>query len=213
MALIKCSECGNMVSDQSDHCIKCGAPIIRKVKCNECGAEYDETNAVCPNCGCPSTVNRHSAGDRYNCRQPNGYGSSMPPPRQGYAPFNSNMQNLGREQRVQRFLMTNAKYFPQMRMEEIRGMLLSLDGQKVSSVECMTFKDPMILLLISIFLGGLGVDRFMLNEIGTGVAKLITCLLCVGVIWWLIDLFQISDMTKEYNYKDLCMMLEYFNMG
>ena len=41
-------------------------------------------------------------------------------------------------------------------------------------------------LLLSIFLGELGIDRFYLGKIGTGILKLIT--LGGFGIWWLIDI-------------------------
>ncbi|KAA9155227.1 TM2 domain-containing protein [Microbacterium lushaniae] len=44
-------------------------------------------------------------------------------------------------------------------------------------------------LLLSIFLGEFGIDRFYLGKIGTGILKLIT----VGGfgVWWLIDVILI----------------------
>jgi TM2 domain-containing membrane protein YozV len=45
------------------------------------------------------------------------------------------------------------------------------------------------LLLLSIFLGEFGVDRFYVGKIGTGILKLITVGGCG--IWWLIDLIMI----------------------
>ena len=48
----------------------------------------------------------------------------------------------------------------------------------------------MVALLLSIFVGSLGVDRFYLGLIGTGVLKLLTFGGC-GV-WWIIDLILIA---------------------
>ncbi len=50
-------------------------------------------------------------------------------------------------------------------------------------------KNFIILLLLSIFIGGLGIDRFYLGKIGTGVLKLIT--LGGFGVWWLVDLIII----------------------
>jgi TM2 domain-containing membrane protein YozV len=49
----------------------------------------------------------------------------------------------------------------------------------------------LILLLLSIFLGSLGIDRFYVGKIGTGILKLITCGGCG--IWWIIDLIIIAS--------------------
>ncbi|HYH75110.1 MAG TPA: TM2 domain-containing protein [Candidatus Saccharimonadales bacterium] len=52
----------------------------------------------------------------------------------------------------------------------------------------------MAALILSIFVGSLGVDRFYLGRIGTGILKLIT--LGGFGIWWLIDLILIA--TKNF---------------
>ncbi len=53
-------------------------------------------------------------------------------------------------------------------------------------------------LLMSIFLGWIGVDRFMIGKVGTGLLKLFT-LGGLG-IWWLIDLILIAT---KYKFKNV----------
>ena len=54
MALIKCEECGHMVSDRAEACPNCGAPTTKPSVCSECGAQLPGNAATCPNCGCPT---------------------------------------------------------------------------------------------------------------------------------------------------------------
>jgi len=52
-------------------------------------------------------------------------------------------------------------------------------------------------LVLSILFGGLGVDRFMMGKIGTGILKLVTG---GGFgIWWLIDVILIATKYKYAN--------------
>jgi TM2 domain-containing membrane protein YozV len=51
-------------------------------------------------------------------------------------------------------------------------------------------RDFVTALLLSVFLGTFGIDRFYLGYTGLGVLKLITCGLCG--IWTLIDIFLIA---------------------
>lgn len=56
MSLIKCPECGNMVSLKADTCPSCGYPIKENI-CKECGNLLEKSVKVCPSCGCP--VDKH----------------------------------------------------------------------------------------------------------------------------------------------------------
>ncbi len=59
-------------------------------------------------------------------------------------------------------------------------------------------KSKMVALLLSIFLGELGIDRFYLGYIGLGILKLLTG---GGLgIWWLGDLIMIA--TGKMKTKD-----------
>lgn len=53
-------------------------------------------------------------------------------------------------------------------------------------------------LLMSIFFGSLGVDRFILGHIGLGILKLIT--LGGFGIWWLVDVILIAS---KYEFKNV----------
>ena len=57
MAMIKCPECGQEVSDKAKKCIHCGKilmeEVIPKKFCSECGKEIDINATECPYCGCP----------------------------------------------------------------------------------------------------------------------------------------------------------------
>ena len=56
----------------------------------------------------------------------------------------------------------------------------------------------LLTLLMSIFFGYIGVDRFMMSKVFTGILKLVT-LGGLGV-WWLIDLILIAT---KYPFKNI----------
>ncbi len=69
-----------------------------------------------------------------------------------------------------------------------QGMQQGVPAQGMAMME--SDKDWTVLLILSILLGSLGVDRFYAGSIGLGILKLITFGGC-GV-WWLIDLIMIA---------------------
>ncbi len=55
-------------------------------------------------------------------------------------------------------------------------------------------------LILSIFLGWLGVDRFYVGHIGLGIFKLILAILVAPaiIVWWIIDIIMFA--TKKVRY-------------
>lgn len=58
-------------------------------------------------------------------------------------------------------------------------------------------KNPTTSFIISFFLGGLGIDRFVIGQTLLGLLKLFTLAGCG--LWWFIDLFLIMGATKDVN--------------
>ena len=104
-------------------------------------------------------------------------------------------------QKVDMFIMTNGSNLPEQKVPFIREKLLSLDDSKWAALSIIQFKNPTTALLLSIFLGAYGIDRFYIGNTGMGVGNLLTC---GGLgIWAIIDWFMISGSTKEQNYNKL----------
>ena len=109
------------------------------------------------------------------------------------------------QNKIDMFYMTNSKYFPEEKAAYLKEKLSYVDDDKFNLISTMNFKDPTTLLLVSIFLGNLGVDRFMLGETGMGVLKLLTGG-CCGILT-IIDWFTVSKKTKEANFNKVMTLL------
>lgn len=103
------------------------------------------------------------------------------------------------------YVMTNQKYLPAEKITMLRDKLLAADDSKMAMISSIEMKDPTTVLLISIFLGSLGIDRFMLGETGMGILKLLTGG-CCGILT-IIDWFTVQNKAKEINYQKLMAIL------
>ena len=117
----------------------------------------------------------------------------------------NNQQQVVDKQKVDMFIMSNQKYFPAGKIMFLKEKLYSLDDSKFSLLSTIEFKDPTTLLIISLFLGSLGVDRFMLKDTGMGVLKLLTGG-CCGVLT-IIDWFNVQNKAKEMNFNNLMLLI------
>ena len=109
------------------------------------------------------------------------------------------------QNKVDMYIMTNQKYFPAEKIMYLKEKLAAMDESKFTMVSTVELKDPTTILLVSIFLGTLGIDRFMLGDTGMGILKLLTGGVC-GILT-IIDWFTVSKRTKELNFNNLMTVL------
>lgn len=109
------------------------------------------------------------------------------------------------QQKVDMVMMSYGKYFEAYQLVAIRERLLAADDSKLLHFQAAGLKDPVMMLIISILAGHFGVDRFVLGDVGLGVAKLLTC---GGLgIWTIIDWFIIMGKTREINMQKVAVAL------
>ena len=104
-------------------------------------------------------------------------------------------------ERADIYFMTNQKFFPAAKLFAVKEKLDSMTDDQIQRLMYLQPKEPTTYLLVSIFLGELGVDRFLLGDIGMGILKLLTGGLC-GILW-IYDMVTIQDKVKEMNFQDL----------
>ncbi|WP_432711835.1 TM2 domain-containing protein [Pedobacter sp.] len=104
-------------------------------------------------------------------------------------------------QKVDMFIMSNAKFFESHQVNVIRERLISIDDAKWRYISTLQLKDPTTSLIVSILAGGIGIDRFLIGDTGLGIGKLLTC---GGFGFWaIIDWFLIQKATKEKNMQKI----------
>lgn len=107
----------------------------------------------------------------------------------------------GRDARVQNFLTVNGKYFDNEQLVHLRERLYSISEDRFSMLGALKFKSPGTALALSIFFGGIGVDRFYIGDTGMGLGKLFTGGGCG--IWAFVDWFLIKKAARRKNYEKL----------
>lgn len=99
--------------------------------------------------------------------------------------------------KVDMFLMSNSDKLPAEMIPMIREKLLAADEDKYAVLCSMELQNPTVILILSLLLGSLGIDRFMLGDIGMGVLKLLTGGVC-GILT-IIDWFTVMKKAKQNN--------------
>jgi hypothetical protein len=105
------------------------------------------------------------------------------------------------DQKVDMYIVANSKFFDRFQLAQIRERLLKVDDSKLNLIQSIPLKDPQTSLIISIFVGVYGVDRFYIGDTGMGIGKLLTC---GGLgIWAVVDWFQIQTVTRKKNFEKI----------
>ena len=106
------------------------------------------------------------------------------------------------QEKVHQFVALYGDRYPEEAYNNVKNKFSQMN-QDSATLCVIKSKDPTTVLLLSIFIGYLGIDRIYVGDVGWGVLKMLTC---GGIgIWWLIDLFLITDVTKRKNLEMLVM--------
>lgn len=101
------------------------------------------------------------------------------------------------------------EYIPEEKKMELQQRLSVMPDEAGMVISEVNFKSSTTTLILSIFLGDLGIDRFYVGDIGLGVLKLLT----VGLfgVWGFIDIFLCYKKAKKKNYETILECLKSFN--
>jgi len=100
---------------------------------------------------------------------------------------------------IDNFIISNKDKFIASDLENIRVFMENMPEGQCLNVSKINFTSPGLMLVVSIILGFLGVDKMVLGDFGLGLLKLITFGGCG--MWWIADLFLVMRQTKEFNYR------------
>lgn len=140
------------------------------------------------------------------------------------------------EKSVERYLAFNADKLPSDKIPTLKNKLIS-DESLYNRLRLFELKDPNAQLLISVFFGKLGIDRFLINEKVSGALKLVFCLIGYGCLFtvlmigwfddrnvlvhflavvylisniiWIVDICQIRRLTQTYNYELIMRLINF----
>ncbi len=103
--------------------------------------------------------------------------------------------------KVDMFMISNSKFFESHHIAPLRDRLIAVDESKWVMISTLQFKDPTLIIILSVIVGSFGVDRFVIGDTGMGIGKLLTC---GGLgIWTIVDWFLIMGATREKNMEML----------
>ena len=106
------------------------------------------------------------------------------------------------ESQINDFLKINKNFLDESKTLIIKERLEKLDESKLFSLSFIQFRDPKIFFAISWFGGTLGLDRFLIGDIGIGLLKLFLNIFTF-FLPFVMDLFFIQKRIREKNFIKL----------
>lgn len=104
------------------------------------------------------------------------------------------------------YLMANGSNFPAEKIHVVKDKLINMPEDRQSSVQALSLKNPVVVLILSLLFGTLAIDRFYLGDIGLGILKILSLFIFVGFIWALADIYLCYKKSKEVNFNKLVML-------
>lgn len=110
--------------------------------------------------------------------------------------------NTMEQNKLNAIMMQYKDAIPDEQVLNFKNLLQSAPDAVYDNLLCIPTKSTTTTLLLSIFLGGLGADRFYLGDTGLGICKLLFGWLTFG-IWPLVDIFCSYKKAKRKNFVRL----------
>ncbi len=106
------------------------------------------------------------------------------------------------KEKVESLLLHYKDIIPSDKVIYLKNSLDKANDESFEKLSIIKTYNPVTVCVLSIFLGGLGVDRFFIGDVGLGICKLLFGWLTFG-IWPLIDIFCSYKKSKEKNFNNL----------
>ncbi len=100
------------------------------------------------------------------------------------------------QQKIDMFIGLNQENFRSEDLIVIKEKLANMDDSKFYLLNNTSYQKPQTILLVAILFGW---ERFMLDDIGMGFLKVLTCYGCM--VWWLVDIFSAKERAQKYNFR------------
>ncbi|HFR3403288.1 TPA: TM2 domain-containing protein [Streptococcus suis] len=125
---------------------------------------------------------------------------------------------------LQNYILSKSSYLPSDKLFILQKELEDLDDEALNVLMMVEMRQPLVALILAIFFGEFGVDRFYVGNKELGFAKLIafavsfvTLFILIGFLlffglylWKFIDFFLIMRACKEANFERLMLQIHQY---